>query len=308
MTFKKFFKEGVEKNAPSTLYHVTKVSNLDSIFKKGLEPRLVKVPGLRTRTPRIYLFSNINADNIDMIKLFQHKIESMGNFMSPRITTPPKEYEDVAIIKVILPKGIKIYKDTTVHPRATNTYFVANKTIEPQYLEVIYQGPVQGKEKNIKNFIKKQGLEGEPYDTNAVLDSKVLKQVDKKLILLQKQANNKPVEVNFIGHSITLYTLRPLKDIKFWHQYKEPFDTDNFLDLVKKIYEGEDGYMVNQVWEEKNNQNIKNSYSLGITKKELEQILMKEFNAKIGTSESEMQDIYNELITKQGYKHLTVNK
>jgi hypothetical protein len=304
MSFKHFFREGIEKNAPSVLYHVTKVSNVNSILKNGLEPRLVKVPGVRTRTPRIYLFSNINAENIDMIKLFQHKIESLGTFTSPRITTPPEKYEDVAILKVTLPEDIKLYKDPSVNPRATNAYFVVNKTIPPQYLEIIYKGPIQGEEGGMKGFIKKHSIQGKPYKTNAVVDPNQVKKIKNKLTQLQRQAGDTISKIDYITtDSITYYTLQPLERIKFWQKRNE-FETDNFFSLQETIYEDINGYMARKGHEEINGNTRHNFYSLGITKEELEQILVNKFNAKIGTSESEMQEIYNELITKLGYKDL----
>lgn len=299
----------VVESSPSILYHVTKASNLDSILKNGLEPRLVQVPGVRTRTPRIYLFSNINAENIDMIKLFQHKIESLGTMMSKPITTPPDQYEDVAVLKVTLPKGIKVYRDSQVHYTATNTYFIANKTIDPQYLEVVYKGPIHSKKgPNLKAFTKQHGIQGKAYKTNIILDVKQTKQFYNKLTQLQKKAGNVIEDFKPSASHIVCYTLKPLKDLKFWYDAvtkdKEPFETDYFFELLDMIYEGEDVNMVFGVFEE--GTSSKDYYSLGVKQEELEQILVKEFDAKIATSESEMQEVYNELVTQLGYKNLTL--
>lgn len=294
---------------PSVLYHVTKSSNVKAILQNGLEPRVVAVPGLKTRTPRIYLFSNINSENIDMIELFQHKIEHMGGMMASRVTTPPKQYEDVAVIKVTIPKGIKVYNDPMIHNAAANAYFISNKTIEPQYLEVVYEGPIKEKnKKGLKSFIKKYGIEGEPYKVRIVLDITQIEKFENKLTELRKQAGNKVVSaVEIVGTkatTLTIYVLRPLKDLKFWHERIDQFDFDHlFTSPRKQLYSDSEGMMTDEVYP---NKKVYKAYyySLGVSRKELVDILVKEFNARVATSEGEMKEIYNELVVEIGHSEL----
>jgi len=299
---------------PSVLYHVTKSSNVKSILQNGLEPRVVAVPGLRTRTPRIYLFSNINSENIDMIELFQHKIEHMGGMMASRVTTPPEQYEDVAVIKVTIPKGMKVYNDPMIHNAATNAYFVSNKTIEPQYLEVVYEGPIKQKnDKSLKSFIKKYGIEGEPYKVRIVLDINQVEKLESKLTKLRKQAGNKIVSdsaVEIVGTkatTLTIYVLKPLKDLKFWHERLDQFEFDHmFTSPRRQLYSDSEGVMTDQVYPDKRVYKS-HYYSLGVSRKELVEILVKELYAQVATSEGEMKEIYNELVVEMGHSELAFN-
>ena len=297
---------------PTVLYHVTKASSVNSIMKNGLESRIVTVPGLKTRTPRIYLFSNINSENIDMIELFQHKIEHMGGMMASRVTTPPERYQDVAVIKVTIPKGVKVYQDPLIHNAATNAYFISNKTIDPQYLEVVYEGPIRGKnEKSLKSFTKKHGIAGEPYKVRIVLDSSQIKQLENKLSKLRKQAGDKVVpnsDIEIVGtkaRTLSVYVLRSLKDIKFWHERLDQFDFDNlFTTPRKQLYSDSQGMMTDEVYP---NKKVYKSYyySLGVSRNELADLLVKEFNVRVATSEGEMKEIYNDMVEEMGHSELT---
>lgn len=312
-TFKQFFKEATDiLRTPSVLYHVTKASNINSIMKNGLESRIVTVPGLKTRTPRTYLFSNINSENIDMIELFQHKIEHMGGMMASRVTTPPERYEDIAVIKVTIPKGVKVYQDPLIHNAATNAYFISNKTIDPQYLEVVYEGPIRGKtEKSLKSFTKKYGIAGEPYKVRIVLDNSQLEKLENKLSKLRKQAGDKVVPnsgIEIVGpkaRTLTVYVLRSLKDIKFWHEHLDQFDFDNLFTSPRgQLYSDSEGTMTDQVYSNKDNYQSY-YYSLGVCRNELVDLLIKEFNARVATSEGEMKEIYNDMVAEMGHSELT---
>lgn len=301
VTFKQFFTEAEQSNMPSVLYHVTKASNVDSILKNGLEPRKVQVPGLRTRTPRIYLFSSINSENIDMIELFQHQIKSMGGFMRSRITIPPKKYEDVAVFKVKIPKGIKLYKDPLVNDRASNAFFVANKSISPEYLELVYTGPLKSKkDKSLKGFIKSYGIEGEPYSTSIIISGnktearKAFKNLMKKL---QEKAGNKEVEID-LSNSLSIFSLNDLEYIKFWKlNYGETnFNTDQVFRHIALLYKGVDGNMTSEFYKEGDTK--PRHYSLGVNEKELIQIIVNKLNGIVTHSQEEQKEAFNELITK----------
>lgn len=311
-SFKQFFKEAIENNTPSVLYHVTKASNVDSILKNGLEPRLVKTPGLKTRTPRIYLFSSINSENIDMIELLQHEIKSMGGFMAPRITTPPKQYEDVAVFKVTIPKGIKLYRDPLINITATNAYFIANKTIDPHNLELVYTGPIKGKsDKSLKSFVKSYGIEGDPYRVYIVLDENKIEQFKSKLAELKEQAGNKLIpnkDIKIIDRqakTLTILSLQSLKDVEFWRNRLEQFDHDRLFNSPHmQLYSEAGGDITVEVWSKKV-PNLSYHYSLGMDRMKLVDVLVKEFGVKVATSEGELQEIYNKMVTELGHPELT---
>lgn len=300
-TFKQFF---TEATTPSVLYHVTRASNADGILKNGLEPRVVKVSGLKTRTPRIYLFSNINSENIDMIELFQHEIKSIGGFMQSRVTIPPKQYEDVSVFKVVIPKGIKLYKDPLVNAYATNAYFVTNQSIGPQYLELVYTGPIKGsKEKSLKSFVKSHGIEGDPYSTGVIIDKSKQQDFNDKLRQLQIQAGNKETKAKVGNDYITTWSLKELEKLEFWRSRVDTFNTDNMFTHGELLYEGNDGYMTSDFYAEGRARPL--DYSLGVTKKELVQLLVKEFNGIVVHSDGELKEAYNELVTKMRRSDLT---
>jgi hypothetical protein len=304
-TFKEFFYESAEET-PSVLYHVTKASNIENIQKHGLTPHKVQVPGMKTRTPRIYLFSNINSENIDMIELFQHEIKSMGSFTSNRVTIPPEKYEDVAVFRVEIPKKIKLYKDPTVHQVATNVYFVANKIIEPQYLKLIYSGPIRGEERDLKKFTKSQGIEGPSYGTNAFIRKDQIASLKKLVRTLQKQTNF-ITETDFNKGGITCFTLAPIETIKkFYNRTDLHFSTNWFFTVVESFHQGKDNNMAISVYGQ--TPPYKRSImSLGITKKELEEILVNKFNARItSSSPREEKQAYNEMISEIGYEKFVV--
>ena len=311
-SFRQFFIEAIieSKNVPSVLYHVTKVSNVDSIMKNGIEPRKVTVPGVKTRTPRVYLFSNINADCIDMIQLFQHKIVGTQGVVGDTGSIPPDQYEDVAVIKVTLPKGIKIYRDPWVHDVATNAYFVPNKTIKPQYLEVVYKGPIKGKtDKSLKSFVKSYGIEGDPYRVQIIFKEDQIVQLAKKLNSLVNEAgrkvipNNKIIEDGIKSSNLTIKQLAPLKEIKYAHKMFGSMTLDSYFkspwQIQSELYSDTQGEMACEFPSGE-------FYGLGMSRKKLVEILVKEFNAKVVTSQGELKDVFNEIVTEMGQKKLTI--
>ena len=311
-SFKQFFIEATEgKNVPSVLYHVTKVSNVDSIMKNGLEPRKVTVPGVKTRTPRVYLFSNINADCIDMIELFQHKIEGTQGVVGDAGSIPPDQYEDVAVIKVTLPKGIKIYRDPWVHVAATNAYFIPNKTIEPQYLEVVYKGPIKGKtDKSLKSFVKSYGIEGDPYTVWIIFKEDQIGQLANKFASLIKKAGGKRIPQHQIiedgikSSTLNISHLAPLKELLHFHKMFGEMTLDSYfkspMQIRSPLYSDTQGEMT---FERERGE----FYGLGMDRKKLVEILVKEFNAKVATSGGELKNVYNEMVTEMGQKKLTIN-
>lgn len=263
--FKDFYMESVDSS--TVLYHVTKSSNLSSILQHGLRPNLVMIPGLKTKTPRIYLFSNINNENIDMIETFQHKIESMGSLFSPRITHAPDAYEDVVILKVKIPKSVKIYPDPRVHIRATNCFFISNKTIASNDIEVIYNGPIDG----IYNFVVGQGIKGKNYETTAIIQKRYVGELEMyfKKLFLSSKANNSSVDV-FRSDSINLY-------------YVDKNYPDKLRLILLEFYENSNGIMVGSI------PGHLKSFDLNMSKAELENFLKEKFNAKIVSGEKEKQ-------------------
>jgi hypothetical protein len=270
--FSDFFAESVEGS--TDFYHVTKASNLSSILQHGLRPNLVTIPGLKTKTPRIYLFSNINNENIDMIESFQHKIESLGSFFSPKITHAPDAYEDVVILKVSIPKSVKIYPDPRVHIRATNCFFISNKTIAPNDIEVIYNGSID----NIGSFVDKQGIRGNAYETKAIVQKQYVDDLISYFKKFISQTEADAVDIDTLkSDSINLY-------------YVDEDSSDKLTYIFVNLYEDRNGSMVTWI------PGKLEKFNLNISKADLEIFLRKKFNARIVSGEKETQKAIDDLI------------
>ena len=285
ISFKQFFTENVQGRV---FYHVTKASNVPSILKSGLQPNKITTPGLKSKNARIYLFSNISPNNADMFKLFQHEIKSLGSFMSSAVTTAPSKYEDIAILKVTVPPTVRIYPDHTVNRNAANAFYITNKSIPPNDIEVVWTGPIN----QVSKAAADKQIIGDAYETRVIIPLHRVSDINEWVVQLIKDNNNTQASILPMSSTITVY--QPVKpDRQAWAEKRiaeNRADVDDMYDMVHgrfPLYPDSNGILAASGAE-----NFRDYFTLGIDTKQFIDAAVKQFGAKIAHTNDELVELY----------------
>ena len=105
------------------MYHVTKVKNIAGILQRGLHPRGGEgfYPEARY-TKRLYLFKD-EGDSHNFLEELYPKLEC--------------EPEDLAILKVLVPRGVRVYRDPDTPSFYAEGFYIL-EGIPPGNIEVIW--------------------------------------------------------------------------------------------------------------------------------------------------------------------------
>lgn len=128
------------RSKADTWYHITLASNLNSIKQNGLVPSSNVRGQMEGYKNRLFLMSAATVrKKSHELAPFAKNLQSTPPVAFGDDFIPPAQFSDIALLKITLPQ--EMTKRLDPHAMALGGVYV-NQTISPQYIEVVYQGPI----------------------------------------------------------------------------------------------------------------------------------------------------------------------